>query len=163
MLQAVCAVPTLAMPAFRCCALTWAVTTLGIATNALLVPRALPRDRAQRLVVVQRASDDRDPPRFASAPEPDDIERGVDGVKDLAQRTTGLLGLGLTFWMDLPFARIFAVFSVALTALLYRNLGDSFVARAPPEQYAQEASSSAPPRRTSPSAMITRPRDPQGT
>ena len=89
------------------------------------------------------------PPRFAPKSEPDDISRGVDGVKDVAARTTGLLGLGLTFWLDLPFARLFAVFSLALTAFLYRDLGDAFVAKAPPP----EAPAAA---RSRPSATVLR-------
>ena len=119
------------------------------ACSALIPPVAT----SHRRQLVRSAGDAPEPPaappRFAPKSEPDDISRGVDGVKDVAARTTGLLGLGLTFWLDLPFARLFAVFSLALTAFLYRDLGDAFVAKAPPP----EAPAAA---RSRPSATVLR-------
>jgi len=61
----------------------------------------------------------------------DDIEDGLRAAEDIGRRTSGLLWLGLTFWLNLPFAQGFLVASLVAFSVLCATGEFGFVAQAP--------------------------------
>lgn len=61
----------------------------------------------------------------------DDIEDGLRAAGDIGRRTSGLVWLGLTFWLNLPFAQGFLVASLVAFSVLCATGEFGFIAQAP--------------------------------